>query len=85
RQWIPFIKKLVDYFLIRGSTLNIEQAQVYLGVSATKAKKLLRSPLFIKRGKSVAIYYQLNYSAVIFNEEGELIIPDSSVEIFMKR
>jgi len=75
RQWIPFVEKLVDYFLIRSSTLTIEQAQGYLGVSKSKAQGLLRFPLFTKHGKSVATWYQLNYSAVILDDEGKLIIP----------
>ncbi|MET3575178.1 hypothetical protein [Bhargavaea ullalensis] len=64
--------------------MTIEQAMDYLGVSATKAKTLLRSPLFIKRGKSVATYYVLNYAAVILDDEGSLVIPGSSGSIQVK-
>lgn len=75
RQWIPYLETLVDYFLIFGKTATLNECSKFLHLGRSKAAQLMKSPLFLRYGKTNRTSFELNRNNVRISRDGKLILP----------
>ncbi|MCW1928147.1 nuclease-related domain-containing protein [Bhargavaea beijingensis] len=75
RQWIPYTETLVDYFLIYCKKASLTECSNFINLGRSKTAELLKSPLFLRHGKTNNTVFELNRPNIRISREGKLIVP----------
>lgn len=75
RQWIPYTETMVDYFLIFNKTATLASCSKFLNLGRSKTAKIMKSPLFKRRGNTNRTSFELNRPNMKISPDGKLMIP----------